>query len=533
MFAARAGVLFVPASPSISKGRPGSGSVAMRRVRREGSKHLMGSGTVIAIVAAIAIAGNTDTAAPPRFDGAGYAVLGESLASGRGYREIDHPDQPRHAHYPPGYPAALALLWWGVGRSVAAAHRLSCLCTVAATLAAWSWFRAIYPSRVAALLGLALAINWTWGRIGGAILSEPPYLLLEMLAVLVAAWAGRGKGVGLVDGRGLVVGLVLGACVLTRQAAICLALALCFDLWCRGRRAAAASAAMIATALVASWVVWLAIVRHQTQVELLVRDGGGLRIARQAWFYLQRIPDQLTGPAVEVGTVFRRSRAFSVLANSWAVTASCLVILGWSRTLRTPRRRVAGLVPMATFPLLLAWPFTEAGRFLIPLVPFLLVGAVEGLASVAARPRPRLRLRRPRAWAAGIVLALSVPYPVYAIVQGRAGAQRDNERDFDAACGWIDREGTIPGPILTRHPGEVYWLTGRRALPPHREDPGAIDRDIDRYHVAYLLVDEDRYARAPANPLMTYVIRHPGRVRRVWHGATAATSVSVYAVNRE
>ena len=31
------------------------------------------------------------------------------LASGQGYRAIDHPDRPRHAHFPPGYPAGAGL----------------------------------------------------------------------------------------------------------------------------------------------------------------------------------------------------------------------------------------------------------------------------------------------------------------------------------------------------------------------------------------------------------------------------------------
>ncbi len=52
---------------------------------------------------------------PPRFDGAGYATLGRSLAEGRGYREINAPVAARHAHFPPAYPALLALVWTVAG----------------------------------------------------------------------------------------------------------------------------------------------------------------------------------------------------------------------------------------------------------------------------------------------------------------------------------------------------------------------------------------------------------------------------------
>ena len=63
-----------------------------------------------------------------------------------GYREIDHPDAPRHAHFPPGYPVALAVLW-RVDRARRRRRRtwLSLACHGGApTLAAWRWFRTMY-----------------------------------------------------------------------------------------------------------------------------------------------------------------------------------------------------------------------------------------------------------------------------------------------------------------------------------------------------------------------------------------------------
>src|SRR5690242_5453962 len=165
----------------------------------------LGPYVLLAVVTAISVGLNADLSAQPRFDGAGYSVLGMALATGQGYREIDVPGAPRHAHYPPGYPAALALLWRMVGRSVAAAHGFSIVCTLAAVLLSWRWFRTIYPFRTALLLGLSLALNWTWGRVGGAIQSEPVYTAWEMLAVLATVRAGRRGGIG----DGIVLGIAL------------------------------------------------------------------------------------------------------------------------------------------------------------------------------------------------------------------------------------------------------------------------------------------------------------------------------------
>jgi hypothetical protein len=485
------------------------------------------TGVMIAVVAAVVAWRNTGLHDPPRFDGAGYAVLARALASGQGYHEVDHPDAPRHAHFPPGYPAALATLWRLIGGpSSVAAHGLSLGCTLMAILVAWRWIGTMYSARVAGLLGLALAVNWTWARTAGAIQSEPLFLLLEALALLATGWASRRGGVA----AGVMLGAILSACVLTRHVGAALAVAVMIDLLLRRRRPTAVAAGLTCLLLLLPWVVWLATVRENTQAGLLARDDMASRIVSQAVFYLQRLPDQLTGPVVEVGTVFLRRGAIPALVNLWAAMATGVLALGWARTLRTPRRRLAGLTAIVTLALLLVWPFTEAGRFLIPLVPCLLVGAVEGLAALAARLRARVRVGRPRELAAAVVLAASLPYTGYALATNRAEAQRRTHADFDAACAWIAIEGTIAGPVLTRHPGEVYWQTGRKALAPASDDPEAIVKAVDRWRVAYLLIDAERYANAPANPLFRFIQDHPERVREVWSRDAGRSSIRVYEV---
>ena len=176
---------------------------------------------ILVIISAGSIGLNANLSAPPRFDGAGYAVLGEALASGCGYREIDKPDAPRHDHFPPGYPAALALLWRFTGRSVTAAHIFSILCAVLAVVLATASFRQIYTSNVAFMLGLALAVNWTWARVGGSIQSEPFFMLCGFLAVVIALRAGRRGG----PISGVALGIALAGSILVRHVGTCLTMA--------------------------------------------------------------------------------------------------------------------------------------------------------------------------------------------------------------------------------------------------------------------------------------------------------------------
>jgi hypothetical protein len=153
----------------------------MRKDRRSWLAAPLWHALIIAAIASVSTLSRTLIHSPPRYDGAGYAVLARALATGQGYRGVDRPDLPRHAHFPPGYPWALSLVWRCTGMSVVSAHLFSATCTALATLVFWAWLRRLYAARVALFLGLALAVNWAWCRIGGSIQSEPLYFLMSGL----------------------------------------------------------------------------------------------------------------------------------------------------------------------------------------------------------------------------------------------------------------------------------------------------------------------------------------------------------------
>jgi hypothetical protein len=440
----------------------------------------------------------------------------------------------------------LALTWSLTGESTRAAHGLSALCALAACLAAWWWFRLLLSPPAALVLGLALSVNWLWARTGGSIQSEPLYLLLEQGTILAAIQAGRRTVSGTWDAIG--VGVLLAACLLTRQVALGLAMAILLDLAMRRRWRSATIAGATTTLLIAPWLAWVAAIGRggRTQAGLLLSGAatgfGG--IAGQLVFYVRRIPDQITGPFVEVGTVFQDSPTVALLASGWAVLATAVIACGWVSMLRRSRRRLAGLIPLCSLVLLLVWPFTEAGRFLVPLIPCILLGAVEGLTVLSGGlgrglgMGPRLRPARRRLIAASLWCAASLPYSAYLLGTGRVRALEASHHDFDAACAWLVAAADRPGPVLTRHPGDVFWQTGRQALEvPTAERPGdrdadaaAIARTIAAYRVAYLLIDHEPYARAPTSPLARFVIEAPDRVRKVWSRESQRTAVAIYEV---
>ncbi|WP_169972649.1 glycosyltransferase family 39 protein [Tautonia rosea] len=476
--------------------------------RRSWLRSRAGAALLIASVSAAGVISSTSFDEPPRFDGAGYAMLARSMLDGLGYRDIDHPDASPHVHFPPGYPLSLAAVWAMTDRSLTAAHAFSIACTVTAVVVSWAWFRWLYPARVALLLGLALAMNWTWHRSGGAIRSEPLYMLLQQLALLATVAAMRGGA-----GQGVSVGAWLGSLTLTRLVGAIIGVAIALELLVRRRIKALLSTIVVAAVVVAPWAWRLVSTPSTTHLDYFPSQSVPEVIFGNAWFYMLRIPDALSAPLIEVGTVFVPRAA--PVAGTLAVMVTAVFMIGLVRAFRSSRRRLAGLVVVCNLALLLIWPFTEAGRFLIPLVPPLLVVALEGMTTIVRRINPT-RLH-PRTLAAALLLALATPYSLYAALTGRAEAERRLQGVVDPAFTWIAESGDRPGPIMTIYPAEAFWFTGRPGLTslPLKGEPDVAGQ-IDRYGVAYLVATESRFARALDDPISQFVADHPDRVELRW-----------------
>jgi 4-amino-4-deoxy-L-arabinose transferase-like glycosyltransferase len=455
--------------------------------------------------------------APPHYDGAGYAILAKSLVSGSGYRAIDHPDAPRHNHFPPGYPLALAALWRFTGISIPAAHAFSLVLSIASVPLYGKWFSRLFDARLAWWLALALAVNWRWSREAGVIRSEPLFIFLVGLALCLATAPARLRSLAV----RLLYGLVLGATMLTRHVGLVVVLVLLLETLRQSdlpggqpaSRRARLAPFVVAALVFAPWLAFVSQGSEGSQFTLWHdRTKPPLSVALgNLTFMTDRIPDLCFGPFVEVATVYQDQPMIRLAARAFAAVFVLVVLLGWVAASQPLPRRTFALIPIGTLGLLAAWPFTEAGRFLVPLLPWFLLGFVHGARSLLERLN-RLGLIH---WLPPLVFALSLPYSLYGLATDRASAAERTHEDFDSACAWIATNADLPGPVMTRQPGEAYWLTGRRALAPPA-DPSSLESELERYGVRYLVVDEARFTNAEPSPLAAFVAASPDRVRETF-----------------
>jgi hypothetical protein len=326
-----------------------------------------------------------------RQDDAVYLMLERALRTGHGYVELFTPGHPAHAQYPPGYPAVLAAVGAVAGERIGLFLALNIAFSVAAlalfyVVAARRW----RPAIALAALGLA-AINPLSTFIAGNVLSEPLFTLLTF-ATLALALRERQSNWSL-----LLVGALALAAAFTRSAGFALVIAIGLAWLLERRWAPAACLALVGGALCGAWLY------HAAQAPVLVpgrsyvadalvgigRSRSGVvaalasRVISNGRTYLtELVPWALPAPTIR---------------GTWIDNAACVALLlacGGAGLVEVWRRARAVVVFLACYgALLLAWTW-PVDRFLVPVVPLLLLVVLAGAFKLVGRVSdwPRLVL---------------------------------------------------------------------------------------------------------------------------------------------
>ncbi|HEY2374601.1 MAG TPA: hypothetical protein VGH98_01380 [Gemmatimonadaceae bacterium] len=436
------------------------------------------------VVAAIAVAAGlyaVDTLPIGGFyDDAFYVILGKSLATGHGYRNLNLPGAPFATHYPPGYPLLLAALW-RIGPSfpsnlvlfkVANALFLGVVAAFAYKLA---------RERLALSIGFAVAATVAGTAttptlyLSSMLLSEMMFLALVLPFLL---WAERRVNEDRPDPRGaLWLGVGAGLLFLVRSQAIALvgAVALVYAIRRRWRESALTVAA--ATIVVLPWLLWVS--AHDAFPPLMRGDYGSYF----AWFE-DGIRDG--GPGIVLETLRRNlPDMFGHIAHRFrpptnplpdVIASICVLLFAIPGVARLSRRAPVTLGFIAGYLAIVAiWPFAPV-RFLLGIwVLIMLVLALGAqtllesrLPTVAwNRPKMRLAMRLAGGIAAFVLVAGLIGYNVRGYQRRWWATTEDlSGRWIAPKLEWIRSQTDTSAVIATDHDeGVVYLYTGRHAVP--------------------------------------------------------------------
>jgi len=478
------------------------------------------------LVLSLLVLGSVFTPAPhPGGDNAGYLALAYSLVEGMGYRELWDPLTPLHTKYPPVFPLLLAGLIAAGATTWTAFKLFVLLSTASAVFFVFSWASARRSAVTAAGIAILTLLSAGWLDASRWILSEPVFLLFTFLA-LWAVERGEAQGEQAIakEGRESPGGIPLGGAMarwlaadgwylvaggaallayLTRSAGLPLVLALLCVLALRRAYRAGALIAIPFTLLSGWWFLrarggsgdgayqsefWM-VNPYEPELGAIGWMDLPFRVGKNLWIYLSDVlPAQWWSGSGEV---------VSLIVGLILVGAA---LCGCVLQIRSRRVGAAELFLLLYAGIILLWPSVWSGeRFLIPLLPILLLLAGEGLWGMGAR----LGRGRPLLLAAAFLL-LTVPALPGWLAMSAAGSEcrrlassgdpirchSAGFQEYRSAAIWAGAnlpEGAI---VLNRKPRIFYLFDGPRGVVyPFTTEPDLLLAEADRVGARYLLFD--------------------------------------------
>jgi len=442
-----------------------------------------------------------------------YVILAKSLATGHGYRWLNLPGTPAATHFPPGYPAVLALLWLLVPAfptNVILFKLANALFMAVAAAATFSLARqrlAMSDAAAAALtLGATLGIPML--TLSTIVMSEALFLALLVPTLLLAE--------RVCDERGklrdvLVLAVLAGAATFVRTHGIALVAAIMLVLALRRRWYEALIVAGIALTMLAPWQIWVSI--HSSAVPAAMR---GNYESYGAWL---AAGFRVDGMALVGRTVARTTTELaSMLATLVAPSMPGLVRLAGLGALlaslvvgaRELWRRAPVTAGFLGFYLLIVvlWPFSPT-RFVWGVWPLvLLLPTLAARRALTWRPvAPATRAIRVGALACCALLACG--YATYNVRGYRHQWWSSIPRSVSASGRelmlWIGNHAPSDAVIATEVESAVYLYTGRMTVPVStftvqeyftprtpRENAAAIREIVERYRPRAVVVTSIR-----------------------------------------
>ena len=317
-------------------------------------------------------------------DDALYLLLARALRH-FSYRDLHIFGSPIHSQYPPAYPALLAVTGGGLGLDLAWPSMTSVALSMIALALVFDLARRIVPLGFALVLLALLSLNDSLLYFAGAVRSEMPYVTLTIAAI----WAlslRPGSRNAILLGATLAV---LAALTRSIGGTIIGAVGLLWLVQGHYRRAIQFGVASMLT--FGAWTAWnfLAPVQFARRSYAMMATGADASVAEQPWailvqrferfgrVYALSLPANLSVPSIE---------------GMWIDNVAWLgLIFGLCAIGCYAAWRKAPLIPfyvISYFLFLALWP-VKLSRFIVPMIPFVLLLMAWGGAEIAARWRSR------------------------------------------------------------------------------------------------------------------------------------------------
>lgn len=403
-----------------------------------------------------------------------YVILGKALATGHGYRWLHVPGTPPATHFPPGYPAVLALLWllFPAFPANVIVFKLANALFMGLAATGCFWFarsRLEMSDAGAAAFSIVATLGIPTLTLSALVMSEPLFLALLIPTLLLAERVADDDSSSM---RNLIaLALLVGLATLVRTHGIALIGAVALVLAWRRRFREAAVFTAIVVVLLLPWQIWVA--THSRVVPTTMR---GNYESYGAWFasglkaegfgLIARTVPQTSRDIATMFEVFAAPGMPASIRYLAVLAVGALATIG-ARAL-WQRARVSALFLLLYCAILIVWPFNPQ-RFTWCVWPLVIVLPVLGVRE-ALRWRPATTYRqvaRIATLAAGVAIACG--YAVYNVRGYRhqwwSSIPRMISRNVHPLLVWIATRTPRDAVLATEAESAVYLYTGRYTVP--------------------------------------------------------------------
>jgi hypothetical protein len=435
-----------------------------------------------------------------------YVSTARAIADGQGYRLINLPDSLYQTKYPPLYPLVLAAAWKmkpQFPQNLNFMMLLSVIAMIGFLLITSSYLlntEYASPKTLFAVIALT-AFNWRTMILATSIYSEMLFALLTVAALHVAE---KYEKESVRWHHGVTLGLLIGLAFLTRSSGVSLLIAVGIYFVFRRRWRQAMLAIGIASLFVIGWAAWC--YAHRTTSEVgnaayytsylgdlqsilknLSEEGGGSPLAG----LLAIVGQNLFGaiivsiPVVCLGLNYD---SISHLSGAWLGLAVGLILFVFlviaAGFLRHCRRgfRLLHLYVLSYLILHLFWPYASYDRFLMCVLPFLLLFLMTELEvpiALIRKSKNRKFGARIDALFVGLVLFFAISFLAYSYgsgisrTLGTLKAVANHAAEDDKLIQWINENTNLSDILICYRDPKYYLYTGRRAISFSWPKPGS------------------------------------------------------------
>lgn len=433
-------------------------------------------------------------------DDAWYVLLAKAIATGQGYTMINSPTPGiLPPLYPPAFPFLLSLIFRlapAFPQNLWLLKSISIVAMLGVGIAAYYYFnvtRAL-PASISFGLSLALIFSPLAVLLATTMVMSDAVFILSLLLIVIAiercvvchdsnAWSYAATA-----------GALMAFAFLTRSISAGLALAVLGYLAQKRRWREGVIFGAICGLLIAPWLVYARL--HAPAPELLQEQNGYIVQSYKNQFWqkkasvamsgtqtIQDFPKRLIG---NLGFVGRGALAETILSDSvyqlqvfgvWRIVVlqllTLLLLLGYVAAIRRQITLAEIYLPIA-LGITIIWPFHEV-RYLLPLLPFLLLYALEGLRFLLSQgqqfTRFSLRAQEQNVWQVavwGLVVFCLATHVAYIRALRSPATERpiwtQKFEESERVMAWVGQHVPSDQIIATDNAPLLHLMTGHKTI---------------------------------------------------------------------